>query len=644
MVADYWPCDGRQSLEVNITKSRSPNTEKACWKTKAKHIFNLFPSLCHSYDIQRVANSLCPIERETFRLMCIVLARDLIIVQCSCTCVRVVLPNVRTSFCRMEESSEAADVSLERVSKNVDETTTILPTEESCCVIVHNWPRFVGPKDAKKLCSRLGLSPRKLCPVGDHIYLTFESNELSSLAVEKLNGFTLKKRTLRVRKAGADWSKSAEGIKRFRESNSAGSDSASIIDVVTPWHDVPYEVQLSRKQDNCLAFLRSISSEMNHVSNEAIPASGHYGVLEAIRPSPKQDSYRNKCEFSVGYNNGSAEVGFRLTRHRQGCTVAPVDDCKHIPTMMKSVVSRFRNFILSSDRPPYDVDTKQGFWRMLTVRCYQMDILIVVTVNPSGLDQTSIAKVKRELVDHFLYQDMVSFRISSVYYQELVNSSDAIRYELLGGCPFVYERLFNMRFRISPSAFFQVNTKGCEVLYNAIGELCKSTKAEVLLDICCGTGTIGVCLAKNYKHVIGIEVVEEAVEDAKENASANEVKHCEYFCGKAEDLINSVTELETVKGSKCVGVLDPPRAGIGQNVISALRKCDAVRFLVYVSCDKKGATKNFVDLCRRTSNRFPGCPFSLKNVLPVDMFPMTPHYEVLILFEKVTDDVMVTDL
>ncbi|CDW57551.1 tRNA (uracil 5) methyltransferase A [Trichuris trichiura] len=494
-----------------------------------------------------------------------------------------------------------------------------MPAEKSSCVIVHNWPRFVGPKDARKLCGRLGLNPKKLCPVGDHIYLTFETNELSTLAIEKLNGFTLKKRTLRARKAG---------------SMEAGSDSTSITDVVTPWHDVPYEEQLNRKQNNCLAFLKSVSAEISFVGNEPIPASEHYGILQAIRPSPKQESYRNKCEFSVGYNNGSPEVGFRLTRHREGCTVAPVDDCKHIPTMMKSVVRRFRSFILSSDKPPYNVDTKQGFWRMLTVRCYQMDILIIITVNPSGLNETCVAKLKRQLVDHFLYQDLITFRISSVYYQELVNSSDMPRYELLGGCPFVYERLFNMRFRISPSAFFQVNTKGCEVLYSAIEELCKSTKAEILLDLCCGTGTIGVFLAKNYKHVIGIEFVKEAVEDAKENASANEVKHCEYFCGKAEDLIDSVTELQTVKWSTCIGVLDPPRAGIGQHVIIALRKCHALRFLVYVSCDRRGASRNFVDLCRRTSNRFPGSPFSLKNAIPVDMFPMTEHYELLLLFEK----------
>ncbi|KFD50350.1 hypothetical protein M514_08732 [Trichuris suis] len=534
----------------------------------------------------------------------------------------------------MEAPSETVEVSLDSLRINTEKDTMGLRSEDQYHVIVRNWPPFVGPKDARKLCRRLGVPPRKICPVGDHIYLAYESGELSSLAVEKLDGFTLKKYTLTARKTGADWSKSPERVKQRRGINSAERDSVSIVDVVTPWHDISYEKQLKRKQDDCVIFLEGACPKMIYVGKETVPS--HDGVLEVIRPSPKQDSYRNKCEFSVGYNNGSVEVGFRLTRHKEGCTVAPVDDCKHIPVVMKSIVRHFRDFILSSDRPPYDVDTKQGFWRMLTVRCYQMDILIVVAVNPFGLDQTAIAKVKRELVDHFLHQDMTSFRVSSVYYQELVNSSDAIRYELLGGCPFVYERLFNMRFRISPSAFFQVNTKGCEVLCDVVAELCKSTKAEVLLDICCGTGVIGIRLAKDYKHVVGIESVEEAVEDAKENASANEVNNCEYFCGNAEDLINSVTELEAVKGSKCVGVLTPPRAGISQKVIIALRECSAVRFLVYISCNTKGSNRNITDMYRRASKRFPGSPFSLVRVVPVDMFPMTPHYETLMLFKKVT--------
>uniref|UniRef100_A0A5S6QET4 tRNA (uracil(54)-C(5))-methyltransferase n=1 Tax=Trichuris muris TaxID=70415 RepID=A0A5S6QET4_TRIMR len=538
----------------------------------------------------------------------------------------------------MAESPEVAAVDSECLDVNGDQSMTELPAEEICSIVVHNWPPFVGSKDGRKLFTRLGLSPKKVCPVGDHVYLTFENGDLMSLAMEKLNGYVLKKRTLRVRRAGVDWSKSREGIKRLRENNLSISDVGTIVDVVTPWHNVPYPEQLERKQTNCLEFLMNLSAEISGISGEPVPTSGHYGTLETILASPKEDSYRNKCEFSVGYNNGVPEVGFRLCRHREGCTVAPVDDCKHIPTMMKSVVNRFRNYVLSSASPPYNVDTKQGFWRMLTVRCYQMDILIIITVNPSGLDPKYIEQVKKELLEHFLYQDMVAFRISSVYYQELVNSSDEVQYELLGGCPFVYERLFNMRFRISPSSFFQVNTKGCEVLYKAIDELCKSTEAEVLLDICCGTGTIGICLACNYKKVIGIEVVDQAIEDARENASANETNQCEYFCGKAESLIYTVSELQTVAGSKCVAVLDPPRAGIGQNVIVALRKCDAVRFLVYISCDKKGATKNFVDLSRRTSNRFPGNPFVLKKVCPVDMFPMTEHYELLMLFEKRTND------
>ncbi|CDW59548.1 Methyltransf 31 and Hist deacetyl and tRNA U5-met h tr domain containing protein [Trichuris trichiura] len=385
-------------------------------------------------------------------------------------------------------------------------------------------------------------------------------------------------------------------MKRHGENDSEESDSVNITDVVTPWHDVSYEEQLERKHADCLAFLKDVSLAMAVAGKETIPSSRHYGILEDIRASPKENGYRNKCEFSVGYNNGYAEIGFRLTRHREGCTVAAADDCKHIPTVMKSVVRQFRNFILSSGKAPYDVDTKEGFWRMLTVRCYEEGTLIIITVNPSGLDATCIAEIKKEVVNHFLYQDMTTLPISSIYYQELLNSSDEPRYELLSGSAYVYEKLFDMRFCILPSVFFQVNTKGCEVLYSAVEELCKSTKADVLLDIFCGTGALGLCLAKNYKHVIGIDLNKEAIENAKANASANKINHCDYFCGQLENLIFNVLELDAVKGSKCVAVLTPTRAEIDQKVIIALRECKAVLFLVYISCNIMRSKKNMIDL------------------------------------------------
>ncbi|CDW58463.1 hypothetical protein TTRE_0000678001, partial [Trichuris trichiura] len=392
----------------------------------------------------------------------------------------------------MDGLSNTVDVTLDSLSITEENKTMTLHGEDQSRVIVRNWPPFVGPKDARKLCHRLGLSPKKICPLKDHVYLTFENNEMSSLAVEKLNRFTLKKYTLKAKQTGRDCSNALDRMKRHGENDSEESDSVNITDVVTPWHDVSYEEQLERKHANCLAFLKDVSLAMAVAGKETIPSSRHYGILEDIRASPKKNGYRNKCEFSVGYNNGFAEIGFRLTRHREGCTVAAADDCKHIPTVMKSVVRQFRNFILSSGKAPYDVDTKEGFWRMLTVRCYEEGTLIIITVNPSGLDATCIAEIKKEVVNHFLYQDMTTLPISSIYYQELLNSSDEARYELLSGSAYVYEKLFDMRFCILPSVFFQVNTKGCEVLYSAVEELCKSTKADVLLDIFCGTGALGL--------------------------------------------------------------------------------------------------------------------------------------------------------
>lgn len=144
----------------------------------------------------------------------------------------------------------------------------------------------------------------------------------------------------------------------------------------------------------------------------------------------------------------------------------------------------------------------------------------------------------------------MNFRVTSLYYQELRNSSDPPVYELLEGVPYVYENIVSpyrntlLRFRISPNAFFQTNSRSCSVLYETVASICQlDVNSTVLLDICCGTGIIGIFLAPKVKRVIGIELCSEAVDDANENARGNEVADkCQFMCGKAEDvLVNLLT-------------------------------------------------------------------------------------------------------
>ncbi|KRY40985.1 tRNA (uracil-5-)-methyltransferase -like protein A, partial [Trichinella spiralis] len=514
--------------------------------------------------------------------------------------------------------------------------------EDSTKIHIHNLPRYMAINDMKKILKRHGFRAKKIALMKEHAYVTFSDPEQANQAAEKLDQMTFKQCVLRVRKTAAD--DESQSTKKKPTKSEERTELVNIVDVVTPWHAVPYEEQLKNKQNACYEWAKKCSIKIYKECGLPFQGKLHYGELENIRASPVQNYYRNKCEFTIGYNGTAPEVGFRLSRHRDGCTVQPVDGCVHIPTTMKLLVRDFKNSILScSPRPPYNAETRTGFWRLLTIKSFQMDLMLTVTVNPVDVDEAEINSIKGEIVKRFLYQDMDNYRVSSVYFQRLINAGDKVEYELLGGCPHVYETIDNMHFRISPYSFFQVNTAGCEVLYKTLFELCASVQVDhsLLLDICCGTGTIGIYLARLFEKVIGIESVEPAVKDACHNMIVNEQFNCDFQAGKVEELLPKLLKESNVeKWKTCVAVLDPPRGGVSGRVIAALRCHEPIHHLFYVSCDVQAAEKNFVDLCKRASKRYPGPPFRLLRMIPVDMFPHTKLFELVLHFQRSRPDQM----
>jgi len=205
--------------------------------------------------------------------------------------------------------------------------------------------------------------------------------------------------------------------------------------------------------------------------------------------------------------------------------------------------------------------------------------------------------------------------------------------ELLWGEAAIQETLLGRTFNISPQAFFQVNSGGAELLYKTVGDIAGLTDKTSLVDVCCGTGTIGLCLADRVKNVVGVEMVSEAVRDAQKNAESNGVTNCTFYCGKAEDILPNI--LRDVDNKKIVAIVDPPRAGLHPRALAAIRNTLAIQTLVYVACDAKNAMKNFVDLSRPASKTAKGDPFLPVKIIPVDLFPHSKGFELVILFERV---------
>ncbi|XP_044530515.1 tRNA (uracil-5-)-methyltransferase homolog A [Gracilinanus agilis] len=564
-----------------------------------------------------------------------------------------------------EESGEAEEGSPAMYSYIKDD----LFTSEIYKVEIQNVPRYVGFNDVKKFLAKFGLQPHKTKLFGRQpfAFVTFKSQEERDRAMKVLHGALWKGRCLSIRLAKPKADPMAKKRKRDGEEgapveakrpalgaaeppSAAEEPSAKqIADVVTPLWTLPYEEQLERKQQECEHVLQKLTKEIGNNNRALLPwlfvqkqkFSKLCCPLEGIKASPLQTEYRNKCEFLIGVGVGCQDktVGCRLGKYKGGsCAVAEPFDTVHIPAGTKRVVRAFQEYIRSTPYPVYSPETYEGHWRQLTVRTSRSgEIMAIVYFHPQKLSPEELAGLKASLGQHFTVGPGQPSGVTSLYFVEEGQRKSPNREDLplehVAGEKYIHEELLGLKFRISPHAFFQVNTPAAEVLYRTIQDWAQLDGESTVLDVCCGTGTIGLSLAQKVKKVIGIELCQEAVEDARVNAKINALDNIEFRCGKAEDLVPSL--MSSLASQRLTAIVDPPRAGLHSKVILALRRAEHLKRLLYVSCNPRAAMSNFVDLCRAPSNRVKGAPFRPVRAVAVDLFPQTLHCEMLILFERV---------
>ncbi|XP_040981975.1 tRNA (uracil-5-)-methyltransferase homolog A isoform X2 [Aquila chrysaetos chrysaetos] len=498
-------------------------------------------------------------------------------------------------------------------------------TSEIYKVEIQNLPKYIGFNDVKKFLAKYGLSPHKIKLFGKQTFafVTFKSEEERDKAMKVLHGVLWKSRHLSVRlaKPKADpiakkrkkEEETEQGeVKRLAPSNASAEEplSKQIADVVTPLWKMPYEEQLAKKKQECEQVLQKLTKEIGNNNRALLPwlflQKQKYNKLccpvEGVKASPLQTEYRNKCEFliGIGVNQEDKTVGCRLGKYKGGtCAVVEPFDTIHIPAIAKKVVKAFQDYIRSTPYSVYSPETYEGHWKQLTVRTTRNGhIMAIVYFNPQKSSNEELADLKISLAKYFTEGMGKSSGVTSLYFveegQRKSPNLEDLPLEHVAGDKYIYEELLGLKFRISPHAFFQVNTQAAEVLYTAIREWAQLSQESTVLDICCGTGTIGISLAKKVKKVIGIELCQEAVQDAKVNAQINDSK-----------------------------------------VILAIRRAEHLKKLIYVSCNPRAAMNNFVDLCRAPSNRVKGASFRPVKAMAVDLFPQTRHCELLIFFERV---------
>jgi 23S rRNA (uracil1939-C5)-methyltransferase len=374
-----------------------------------------------------------------------------------------------------------------------------------------------------------------------------------------------------------------------------------------PWQVLPYERQLSEKESQVRDALARIGGF------EEAP-------VEAIVPAEDPWRYRNKVEYSFGAgDDGELVLGF----HRSG-RWNEIDDVREdvlASEPVDAVRERVRSWCREQGLSPYDRREGTGLLRNLVVREGRRtgELQARLVTSPGDFAASELAGVLEGMVDGFLWT-----RAEGV--AETTRDGDTT---LVSGAEALEEKLrifgAELRFRISPEAFFQVHTEQAERLYAIAAELAGLRGSERVFDLFSGIGTIALCLALRAREVLGIESVEPAVADAIGNARRNEIENARFFAGDVRTALRPLVE-ET--GRPDVVVVDPPRAGLSQKIVRRVLETGASR-VVYVSCNPTTLAPN--------ARQMADAGYRLASVRPVDMFPQTPHIECVALLERATE-------
>ena len=358
------------------------------------------------------------------------------------------------------------------------------------------------------------------------------------------------------------------------------------------WH-MDYDEETRLKADRVKTALNRIGGE----SLQDIP----------ILSAPTCYGYRNKAQYPVSSKKGRVFAGFFKAGTHQ---VVENDRCLILPEesdrVRKMVIDYVNHYRISA----YDEQTHKGLLRHIYVRrgAVSGQVLVCLVVNGRKLPHTEDLVERLKAVPGFA---TLVLNVNTKQGNTILGAENLILY----GKGYIEDTLCGLTFRLSPHSFYQVNHHQAQRLYEAAIAQAEITKDDTVLDLYCGVGTITLCMAKAAGRVIGVEVVEQAVLDARENAKRNGIENAEFFCGDAG---KAALELERQGIRPDVAVVDPPRKGLNADTIEALSRMSPRR-IVYVSCDPATLARDVALLKERG--------YVLKNAQAADLFPRCAHIE-----------------
>ncbi|GAA0126873.1 MULTISPECIES: 23S rRNA (uracil(1939)-C(5))-methyltransferase RlmD [Clostridium] len=329
-----------------------------------------------------------------------------------------------------------------------------------------------------------------------------------------------------------------------------------------------------------------------------------------IEESPVVFEYRNKMEFTFGDMEKGGELTLGMHVKNRNFSIITVDNCKIVDNDFRTILTTTLNHFKNTELPYYKVLKHEGFLRNLVVRKAINTGEILVNLVTTTQNSYDLTKFVEELKSLNLNGKIVS--IIHTLNDSLSDVVQADEIKVLYGKDYIVEDLLGLKFKINPFAFFQTNTKGAEKLYSMVRDFMGDSENKIVFDLYCGTGTIGQIVAPKAKKVLGIELIEEAVDAAKENAKLNNLDNCEFIAGDVAKVIKDV------KIKPDIIILDPPRAGVHPIALDYVIKFDA-KEIIYVSCNPKSLVTDLQVLTN--------AGYKIDKIKLKDMFPHTPHVE-----------------
>lgn len=367
------------------------------------------------------------------------------------------------------------------------------------------------------------------------------------------------------------------------------------------YQNLPYEEQLAMKE-----------SQIKKMMDEAV--NGKY-VWEGVKPSPVKPAYRNKMEFSFGdeYKDGPIALGM----HKRGSfhDIVNVTDCQIVDEDYRKILDCTLEAARESGLLYYHRMRHTGYFRHLLVRkAVKTEEILVDLVTTTETDAQAFLDtwVKK------LLELELDGKMAGILHTKNDSVADVVKdegTEVLYGQDYFYEELLGLKFKITPFSFFQTNSLGAEVLYETAREYIGDINEKVIFDLYSGTGTIAQILAPVAKKVVGVEIVEEAVEAAKENAALNGLDNCTFWAG---DVLKVIDELGEVPD---LIMLDPPRDGVNPKALMKILNFGVDR-LVYIACKPTSLARDL--------EMIQGRGYKVEKISCVDLFPNTYHVETVV--------------